>query len=85
MDGTDVRRDERDPLTYKVIGAYFGVYRALGWGFLESVYQRAMAVEIKTVTQFESSHRAQFLNYLKTTSIEKGLLLNFGPRRPSSA
>ena len=109
----------RDPLTYRVIGAYFGVYRSLGWGFLESVYHRAMAVElqhaglrcasevllpvhhrgvlvgqyradliverelvveVKTVTQFEGAHRAQLLNYLKATTIEKGLLLNFGQR-----
>ena len=119
MNGTTTTPDVPDPLTYKVIGAYFGVYRALGWGFLESVYHRAMAVElqhaglrsasevlipvyhrgvlvgeyradliveralvieVKTVTQFEPAHRAQLLNYLKATSIEKGLLLNFGPR-----
>jgi hypothetical protein len=79
MIGTAESREARDPLTYRVIGAYFGVYRALGWGFLEVVYQRALVVEVKTVTQFESSHRAQLLNYLKATSIEKGLLLNFGP------
>ena len=39
--------DRRDPLTYKVIGAFFGVYRALGWGFLEAVYHRAMMVELQ--------------------------------------
>lgn len=39
--------DSRDPLTFKVIGAYFGVYRALGWGFLEDVYRRGMCVELE--------------------------------------
>ncbi len=119
MNGLADTREVRDPLTYKVIGAYFGVYRALGWGFLEQVYHRAMFVEIqhaglrcasevlipvhhrgvlvgeyradlvverslivevKTVNAFEPAHRAQLLNYLNATSIEKGLLLNFGQR-----
>src|ERR1700734_2070611 len=38
---------ERDPLTHDIIGAAFEVYRVLGYGFLEKVYQRAMQVELK--------------------------------------
>lgn len=41
-----VPESTRDPITYRVIGAYFGVYTALGWGFLEAVYQRAMVVAL---------------------------------------
>ena len=37
----------RDPLTYSVIGAFFGVYRSLGWGYLEGVCRRAMCVELQ--------------------------------------
>ena len=33
-------------ITEKIIGAAFEVYRVLGYGFLESVYQRAMQVEL---------------------------------------
>jgi GxxExxY protein len=33
-------------LTEHVIGAAFEVYRVLGYGFLEKVYQRAMQVEL---------------------------------------
>jgi len=110
--------DGRDPITHRIIGAYYSVYRTLGWGFLESVYQRAMVValvaagahvapevalpihfrghlvgeykadllvdhevlvEIKAVEKLAPAHRAQLLNYLKATTIERGLLLNFGP------
>src|SRR5206468_10440353 len=33
-------------VTGKIIGAAFEVYKVLGYGFLERVYQRAMQVEI---------------------------------------
>ena len=36
----------RDPRTARILAAYFGVYRTLGWGFLESVYVKALAVEL---------------------------------------
>lgn len=35
------------PVTEKIIGAAFTVYGELGHGFLESVYQRAMQVELQ--------------------------------------
>ncbi|MBP7275263.1 MAG: GxxExxY protein [Kiritimatiellae bacterium] len=34
-------------ITEQIIGSAFEVHRALGYGFLESVYQRAMIVELK--------------------------------------
>ena len=34
-------------LTEQIIGAAFEVYRHLGYGFLEKVYQRAMKVELE--------------------------------------
>jgi GxxExxY protein len=33
-------------VTEKIIGAAYAVYGALGYGFLESVYQKAMQVEL---------------------------------------
>ena len=40
-------KHERDPVTHDIIGAAFEVYRVLGYGFLEKIYQRAMQVELK--------------------------------------
>ena len=37
---------EHEAITEKIIGAAFEVYRVLGYGFLEKVYQRAMQVEL---------------------------------------
>lgn len=37
-------------------------------------------IEIKAAVQLAPEHHAQLLNYLKATSYEVGLLLNFGPQ-----
>ncbi len=36
-------------LTYKIIGAAYEVYNALGSGFLEKVYENAMLIELESV------------------------------------
>src|SRR6267142_4337185 len=38
---------EHAGITEKIIGAAFEVYNVLGYGFLESVYQKAMQVELQ--------------------------------------
>lgn len=41
-----------EPLTRSVIGAFFEVYNALGFGFLESTYIRALERELKSRGHF---------------------------------
>jgi GxxExxY protein len=111
----------RDPQTYTIIGACMAVHTDLGHGFLESVYQEALAieftrqgipfvaeqaipidycgvrllthfqadfvcygeviVELKAISGLSSAHTAVVINYLKATSMERGLLVNFGTER----
>jgi GxxExxY protein len=44
---TDKRRSELDELTEKVIGCAFTVSNTLGCGFLEKVYENALAQEFR--------------------------------------
>ena len=109
---------ERDTETFAIIGAAMEVHRILGHGFLEAVYQEALAeeftvrgipfrrevelsvtykgrqlktlyrvdficygsvlVELKALEKIGGTERAQVLNYLKATGINRAMLLNFG-------
>ena len=69
--------DKQDPQTYAIIGAAMEVHRELGCGFLEAVYQEALAVEFSKReipflrehelpifykgTKLQTSYRADFI------------------------
>ena len=43
-----------EEITHKIIGAAYNVYNQLGFGFLESIYKRAMIIELgKAILKFE--------------------------------
>lgn len=60
---TDQRRLELDEITQKVIGCVYAVSNTLGNGFLEKVYENALAIELrKADLNVEQQHRIQ-VNY----------------------
>jgi GxxExxY protein len=40
---------EHENLTHKIIGCAYNVFNQLGFGFLESVYQKAMVIELAKI------------------------------------
>ena len=42
------------------------------------IVEKRVLVELKACASLDSAHEAQVLNYLKASSIQVGLLLNFG-------
>ena len=103
---------------YNINGSIFDVYKEMGSGFLESVYQECLEhefsernipfvsqpplnlhykgnklcqkfipdficydsiiIELKAVNNIGVEHEAQIINYLKTTGLKLGLIVNFG-------
>ncbi len=108
---------QKGKISEVVIGCAHDVSRELGPGFLEAVYENALALELeengisfvrqapldvfykrtlvgqyqadivvedtlilelKAVSAFNATHKAQMMNYLRASGIHVGLLLNFG-------
>lgn len=67
-----LRLQQQKPLHVKYEGAIVGEYLA------DLVVEARVILECKAVTQLDSLHEAQLLNYLKATGIRVGLLVNFG-------
>lgn len=44
------------------------------------VVNRTILLELKTADRIIPAHEAQVLNYLRSTALEIGLILNFGPK-----
>lgn len=66
---------ERDPLTYKVIGCAMEVYRTLGPGLLESAYEKALIHELKLNNIPVKSQVEVTMNY-KGVDIGEGMRLD---------
>lgn len=46
---TDAHGFKHGQITKKIIGVFFEVYNELGYGFLESVYQKSLAVALNSI------------------------------------
>ena len=70
--GLQVEPQKRITVYYddQIVGEYFA----------DIVVNGVVIVELKAVRRLLDEHEAQLLNYLKATTIEVGLLLNFGPK-----
>ncbi len=107
---------QHEELTGKIIGCAYRVYNVLGFGYLESVYENCIVielrklglkveqqfpitvyyegivvgtftadlfvqdqvmVELKSIRTLHPIHEVQLVNYLKSTGVDTGLLINF--------
>ncbi|MBZ5525769.1 MAG: GxxExxY protein [Acidobacteriia bacterium] len=68
----DVQRQVAIPVWFR--GQKIGFYEA------DLVVNGCVLIELKASKALDSAHEAQLLHYLRSTEIEIGLLLNFGPR-----
>ncbi|REJ71632.1 MAG: GxxExxY protein [Planctomycetota bacterium] len=48
--------------------------------FADLLVEECVIVEIKAAKSISDAHEAQLVNYLRATSKEVGLILNFGPK-----
>ena len=70
-------------LSQKVIGAFYTVYKTLGYGFLEKVYENALAhelllqkIEFKTQVPIEVYYKSQKVGfYIADILIEDSIIL----------
>ena len=58
-------------ITYQIRGAIYDVYKALGPGLLESVYEEAIVYELQDV------FFKQTRTYLRLLNLQVGILVNF--------
>ena len=61
-------------LRRQISGRSAGEFRA------DLIADSAVIVELKAAHKIEVAHEKQLLNYLKATTLEVGLIFNFGPR-----
>jgi GxxExxY protein len=61
------------------VPVYFRGYQ-VGDFSADIVVEDKVLLELKAVREFDASHEAQLLNYLRGTDVEVGLLMNFGPK-----
>jgi GxxExxY protein len=66
--------EQEAPITVFFRGKNVGDFRA------DLVVNGSILLELKTADHIVAAHESQVLNYLRSTSLELGLILNFGPK-----
>ncbi len=54
--------------------------KEVGEYFVDLLVDNCVIIELKAAERISNEHEAQLINYLKSTNIEVGLLLNFGKK-----
>ncbi len=70
--GMEVEREKLLTLSYKGI--------KLDKFYKADFYYKGIVIEIKSVDQVTSDHRAQLFNYMRIAKMERGLLFNYGEK-----
>ena len=73
-EGLMVQREIAIPVFFR--GVDVGQFKA------DLVIEGCVLLELKAVQNLDRSHEAQVMNYLRGTTLEVGLLLNFGGSKP---
>ena len=71
LKGIGLKAENQVPITVKYKGKEVGEY------FADIVVENRVIIELKAIDSIQKIHEAQILNYLKATSFEIGLLVNF--------
>lgn len=74
LDESGIKADRQIEIPVWYHNQKIGDFRA------DLLVEKCVLIELKAVRLLEASHEIQVLNYLRATTIEVGLLLNFGPK-----
>jgi GxxExxY protein len=75
----ELERSGIKALQQEPIDVYYAGYK-IGQYFADLLVEGQVLVELKAIPQLGEENEAHLLNYLKATTCEVGLLLNFGPK-----
>lgn len=48
--------------------------------YFVDMYYKGLVIELKSVSELHSEHRAQLLNYMRISKNQRGILVNFGEK-----
>ena len=65
---------DKQPLLVHFRGVVVGTFEP------DIIVEDRVILELKSARAIDAAHEAQLLNYLRATTVEVGLLLNFGPK-----